>query len=402
MVDSSATVYLKPNSEISDLSYQVTSAIPVLTESEKEASPPVVDPAYARYRDLPPNFPRRVTDLALRVTAGAITPWEQADAIDALSEPRRRFRLQRQGRPVALDQHARGLLVRRQGGVLRAVRRPPSRRWRARSASRRASRSATRTAHRTDGVWHVKNKDAHAWPEVYFTGLGWVPFEPTPGRGANVAGGTGDPTVSPPINAQATQSPSSTTATTAPGAPTSSGSNTPRRDVGGACRSTATIRPRRHDASPVRQFFVAVAVLVAVLLLFALIALAVLVRHRVRGVRGIDATPSSRAIGCSARGREALEHLAEAGVEPKPSATPIEFALRHAPAHGAGDAGPALMELAQLQTAALFAPETPTPADADEAWAKVDAIDRAIGHQISPFVRWRRRLDPRRGDPASR
>jgi hypothetical protein len=57
------------------------------------------------------------------------------------------------------------------------------------------------------------------------------------------------------------------------------------------------------------------------------------------------------------------------------------------------------MELAQMQTAALFAPERPTQADADEAWSKVDAIDRAIGHQISPFVRWRRRLDPRRGAP---
>ena len=26
-------------------------------------------------------------------------------------------------------------------------------------------------------------KHAHAWPEVYFTGIGWVPFEPTPSRG---------------------------------------------------------------------------------------------------------------------------------------------------------------------------------------------------------------------------
>ena len=33
VVDSSATVYLKPNNEITDLSYQVTSAVPVLTDS---------------------------------------------------------------------------------------------------------------------------------------------------------------------------------------------------------------------------------------------------------------------------------------------------------------------------------------------------------------------------------
>jgi transglutaminase-like putative cysteine protease len=29
----------------------------------------------------------------------------------------------------------------------------------------------------------VATDDLHAWPELYFTGVGWVPFEPTPGRG---------------------------------------------------------------------------------------------------------------------------------------------------------------------------------------------------------------------------
>jgi hypothetical protein len=70
--------------------------------------------------------------------------------------------------------------------------------------------------------------------------------------------------------------------------------------------------------------------------------------------------------------------------------------MRHAPAHGAGDAGPPLMELAQLQTAALFSPDDPTPDDAARAWAHVDAIDHAIQQTLSPLARWRRRLDPRR------
>ena len=34
------------------------------------------------------------------------------------------------------------------------------------------------------GVYHVRGKHAHAWPEVWFDGIGWVQFEPTPGRGA--------------------------------------------------------------------------------------------------------------------------------------------------------------------------------------------------------------------------
>ena len=30
------------------------------------------------------------------------------------------------------------------------------------------------------GRWSVRQSDAHAWPELYFEGFGWVPFEPTP------------------------------------------------------------------------------------------------------------------------------------------------------------------------------------------------------------------------------
>ncbi len=43
---------------------------------------------------------------------------------------------------------------------------------------------------RTDGerdgrrIWEVTGRDAHAWPELYFESVGWVPFEPTPGRGS--------------------------------------------------------------------------------------------------------------------------------------------------------------------------------------------------------------------------
>jgi len=33
-----------------------------------------------------------------------------------------------------------------------------------------------------DGSWLVTTHDAHAWPELYFNGFGWLPFEPTPRR----------------------------------------------------------------------------------------------------------------------------------------------------------------------------------------------------------------------------
>ena len=35
----------------------------------------------------------------------------------------------------------------------------------------------------TDGRFTVTGKNSHAWPEAYIDGVGWLPFEPTPGRG---------------------------------------------------------------------------------------------------------------------------------------------------------------------------------------------------------------------------
>ncbi|HNJ98482.1 MAG TPA: transglutaminaseTgpA domain-containing protein, partial [Ilumatobacteraceae bacterium] len=46
----------------------------------------------------------------------------------------------------------------------------------------------------SEGLWHVYGRHAHAWPEVWFDGLGWIAFEPTPGRGnGDATGYTGIP-----------------------------------------------------------------------------------------------------------------------------------------------------------------------------------------------------------------
>ena len=37
--------------------------------------------------------------------------------------------------------------------------------------------------YRRSGTWDVSDHEAHTWVEVWFRGYGWLPFDPTPGRG---------------------------------------------------------------------------------------------------------------------------------------------------------------------------------------------------------------------------
>ena len=64
----------------------------------------------------------------------------------------------------------------------------------------------------------VSSDDLHAWPELYFDGVGWVRFEPTPGRGAV-------PTYAPLPSASVTPSATPTTSDGAVATPTPTASD---------------------------------------------------------------------------------------------------------------------------------------------------------------------------------
>jgi transglutaminase-like putative cysteine protease len=75
-------------------------------------------------------------------------------------------------------------------------------------------------------TWVVKSSDAHAWPELYFQGAGWLRFEPTP-SGVAGQGTATPPTYSVPVvpGTSGTQAPP-TVPSLAGGAPGSKGGST--------------------------------------------------------------------------------------------------------------------------------------------------------------------------------
>ncbi|MEE1834246.1 transglutaminase TgpA family protein [Streptomyces sp. SP17KL33] len=141
----------------------------------------------------------------------------------------------------------------------------------------------------TNGTMSVGLRDAHAWPELYFEGVGWTRFEPTPNRGSTPeytvpedTGTGGLPEVPRP----------SSSASTAPSAePTASESCTPQEAKLEACGTeSAAAVPGSDDEE--RSFLELVffspwtlLIVPGALLVLAIPLLPMLWRLRVRSVR---------------------------------------------------------------------------------------------------------------------
>jgi hypothetical protein len=239
------------------------------------------------------------------------------------------------------------------------------------------------------GTYHVSTRDAHAWPEVDFAGLGWLRFEPTPGRADPTPGNythTGDDAsvVTVPFNSSTT----TPTASTTPGSALTLPKNPDRTNISAGEGASGS---KRSTVSVVLHFLLVLLALMlgtALLVAVTIIGLKALRRFRRRHA------PTSRARVTGAWD-EALERLAEARIHRRPSSTPVEFAMREAPAGGAGHAGPSLLALAHLTTSALYAPDEPEQELVDDAWEKVHELETAMRTHTALRARIRRRLDPR-------
>jgi len=174
------------------LSYEVTSQVPAFDADALAAvsAGPPADVA-AQYLELPDDFSPRVAAEAVRVTAGATTPYAQGLALQNYFRDNFSYSLAvTQGHG---DDRLEGFLFDERTGYCEQF--SGTYAAMARSLGVPARVAVGFTPGEVDPedptLFRVKGRHAHAWPEIYIDGFGWVPFEPTPGRGAPGAAYTG-------------------------------------------------------------------------------------------------------------------------------------------------------------------------------------------------------------------
>lgn len=163
--------------------YKVTSAISLAGPEELRGASSVY-PAWVsqRYVQLPKDLPQRVGDLASRVTAGVVTPYDKAAAVEQFLKTGFPYNLRVDPPPYNADGVDHFLFTLRQGYseyfgstmavMLRTVGVP----------ARLAVGYTTGDEVGDQDIFSVTDSHSHAWVEVYFPAFGWIPFEPTPGE----------------------------------------------------------------------------------------------------------------------------------------------------------------------------------------------------------------------------
>jgi uncharacterized membrane protein YhaH (DUF805 family) len=208
------------------LQYSVQFVPPRPTAAELEKVPDA-DSSLDRYRELP-TIPASVRSLTQSVIANANTPFEKALAIqNYLTSGLFHYDL-----TVDIGDSTDALatfLLKTRSGFCQQFAAAMAVMARIADIPSRVAVGFTRGSEQPDKAWVVTTRDAHAWPELYFPGYGWLPFEPTP-RGDGQA-----------------QPPSYTIATSTPPPGTSSGNGADGGGGAGGKRRNGLSKNERLD-----------------------------------------------------------------------------------------------------------------------------------------------------------
>ncbi|PPH11126.1 hypothetical protein C5C71_07865 [Rathayibacter sp. AY1C1] len=224
-------------------------------------------------------------------------------------------------------------------------------------------------------TYRVLSSDLHAWPELYFEGVGWLPFEPTPSRGAPAS------YTLPSATASSGPTAPGSTATTAPGA-TSAPAATPTPTAASATPTPGAVGASSTTAAPAATLWV-------------LLLLLVLVPWLMRAVQRALRRRSARSGSVEAAWAELLATARDLGVPVEGTESPRAQEARMAPALDPGAAA-RLQGLRERVERRRYSPS----ASESEAWDDATAVAAALrgsagaGRRVLASVVPRSALDP--------
>ncbi len=188
LVSIQADTPLQPGENFNVVSWVSTPTVEQLLAAGREYP----DWVTSRYLQLPPELPGRIKDLALAITSGKPTQYDQVMAITTYLRRTITFQdiipnppANREPIDWFLFDYKKGFCnyyASAEVLLLRSIGIP----------ARLAVGYAEGAADQAGVSFKIKAHDSHAWPEVYFTNAGWVEFEPTASQPAtNLPQGTG-------------------------------------------------------------------------------------------------------------------------------------------------------------------------------------------------------------------
>ncbi|MGH3241082.1 MAG: transglutaminaseTgpA domain-containing protein, partial [Spirillospora sp.] len=160
--------------------YTVTSRRAEPTTAELASSKSYPAEIVSRYGAVPKNIPKEVRALAEQVTDGASTALGQAVRLQRWFTLTGGFVYDLNAQPPKHGSDLVDFLLHSKRGYCEQYAASMALMARILNIPSRVAMGYTSGSEVKPGEYVVRSKDAHAWPELYFDGTGWVRFEPTP------------------------------------------------------------------------------------------------------------------------------------------------------------------------------------------------------------------------------
>ncbi|MGW5848535.1 transglutaminaseTgpA domain-containing protein [Streptomyces sp. NPDC055254] len=165
--------------------YTVTSLLLRPTAQQLASAPEPDQEVRTEYTKLPDNLPPVVGETARQVTQGSKDDYTRAVKLQDYFAVNGGFRYNTKTASGTGPQAVARFLADKEGFCVHFAFSMASM-SRSLGIPARVAVGFTPGEKQSDGSVNVSMRDAHAWPELYFEGVGWTRFEPTPRSGLNV------------------------------------------------------------------------------------------------------------------------------------------------------------------------------------------------------------------------